>query len=58
MKSDLFEALETLRQWHLQNEREIDMNKAEKGRTEELEVISRIFECEGTNVCTYDRINY
>jgi hypothetical protein len=58
MKSDLFEALETLRQWYLQNEREIDMNKAEKGRTEELEVISRIFECEGTNVCTYDRINY
>jgi hypothetical protein len=52
MKSDLFEALETLRQWYLQDERERDMNKAEKGRTEELEVISRIFECEGTNVCT------
>jgi hAT family C-terminal dimerisation region len=48
MKSDLFEALETLRAWFLQDDEEKTTNNAERARLEELEVISKIFECEET----------
>jgi hypothetical protein len=41
MKSDLFEALETLRAWYLQKQRDNDKSDKEIGWQEELEVISK-----------------
>ena len=46
MKSDLLEALETLRAWYLQDHQDNDKRNEEKGRREELEVISKILERE------------
>jgi hypothetical protein len=46
MKSDLFEALETLRAWFLQDHQERGSSDAEKKQMEELEAISKIFESE------------
>ena len=39
MKSDLFEALETLRAWYLQKHRDNDKSNEDIGWKEELEVI-------------------
>jgi hAT family protein len=44
MKSDLFEALETLRAWYLQKQQDNDRNNEEMGWKEELEVISKALE--------------
>jgi len=46
MKSDLLEALETLRAWCLQDCQDNDKRNEEKGRREKLEVISKILERE------------
>jgi hypothetical protein len=47
MKSDLFEALETLRGWYLQKQRDNDNSDEEAGLKEELEVISKALESDG-----------
>ena len=44
MKSDLFEALETLRAWYLQEQQDKEKSNLEKGRSMELEVISQVLE--------------
>jgi len=46
MKSDLLEALETLRAWYLQDQKDNDKRDEEKGQKEELEAISKILERE------------
>ena len=46
MKSDLLEALETLRAWYLQDQKDNDKRDEEKGQEEELEAISKILERE------------
>ena len=44
MKSDLFEALETLQAWYLQRQQDNDRSDEEIGWKEELEVISKALE--------------
>ena len=44
MRSNLFEALETLRGWFLQKQRDNDRNAEDIGWKEELEVISHAFD--------------
>ena len=43
MKSDLFEALETLRAWYLQKQQDSQKEKEEVEMREELEVLSEAF---------------
>jgi len=43
MKSDLFEALESLRAWYLQKQQDSDRKKEVGEWEEELEVISQAF---------------
>jgi len=43
MKSDLFEALETLRAWYLQKQQDSHKEKEEVELGEELEVLSEVF---------------
>ena len=47
MKSDLFEALETLQAWYLQRQQDNDRSDEEIGWKEELEVISKALEGDG-----------
>ena len=47
MKSDLFEALETLRAWYLQKQQDYDRSNEEIRWKEELEVISKALEGHG-----------
>ena len=49
MKSDLFEALETLRAWYLQKQRDNDRSDKEIRWQKELEVISKALEGDGVD---------
>ena len=49
MKSDLFEALETLRGWYLQKHSDNDRSNEDIGWREELEVISKALESDGVD---------
>jgi len=47
MKSDLFEALETLRGWYLQKNSDNNRSNKDIGWREELEVISKALKSDG-----------